>query len=310
VVEINETRVFGAHQSVVIAPGTALRMAKSSSLVFYGHLDASGTAGQPIRFEPMQQSWGGIALQGPASRASRLSYVTLVRGTHPDLGRSLWPGLVNIQDTSRITIDNCQLSDSPLANVGFHIADTQELNLQNTKVTDIAGDGIELKYSTATLDHLMVLKAGRDGFVVTGSQAVLKNAQVLAARGNSISVGQVATLSLQDSLLAGAKCGVYVHEAATVEQSHVLLYDNEVGVRLEPSDDMFPGKAHLKGDVLYAVQCKTPFESEGKRRKTQDKVVSELAQPELEPLRTQVLGLPSWDVLDKAIAGRIAGALP
>jgi len=310
VVEISDTRVFASNQSVVIAPGTTLRMSKSASLVFYGHLDAIGTTEQPIRFEPMQQSWGGIAIQGPAASKSHLSYVTFAQGTHPNSTRVLWPGVVNIQDTSQVAVDHCQLLESPLANVGFHLADTWDLNLQSTKVANVSGDGIELKYSTATLDRLSVLKAGRDGLVVTGAQAVLKNAQILAVKGNAISVDQAATFSVQDSLLAGAKCGMYVHEAATVEQSHVLLYDNEVGVRLQPSDDMFPGKAHLKGDVFYAVQCRTPFESEGKHRKTQDKVVSELAQPELEPLRTQVLGLPSWDALDKAIAGRIAGALP
>jgi len=309
-VEVKETRAFAANQSVVIVPGTTLRMAKNASLLFYGHLDALGTPEQPIRFEPIQQSWGGIALQGPATRNSRLSYVTLSQGTHPDLARMLWPGIVNIQDTNRITIDHCQLIDSPLADVGLHVASTQELNLQSSRVADILGDAIELKYSTATLDHLIVLKSGRDGLVVTGSQAVLKNTQILGARENSVSVGHVATLSLQDSLLAGAKCGMYVHEAATLEQSRVLLYDNKVGACLDPADDKYPGKAHLKGDVLYAVQCQAPFEDEGKRHKTQVKVVAKLAQPELEALRTQVLQLPSWDALDKAIAGRLNGALP
>lgn len=310
VVEVNETRVFDANQSVVIAPGTTLRMSKRASLLFYGHLDAIGTAAQPIHLEPMQQSWGGIALQGPAASKSRLSYVIIAQGTHPESTRVLWPGVVNIQDTSRVTVDHCQLIESPLANVGFHVADTSELNLQNTKITGVSGDGIALKYSTAMLEHLTVLKAGRDGLVVTGSQAVLKDAQILAATGNAISVGQVATLSLQDSLLAGAKCGMFVHESATLEHARVLLYNNEVGAHLEASDDTYPGKAHLKGDVFYAVQCKTPFEGEGKRHKMPDKVVSELAQPELEHLRTQVLGLTSWDALDRAIAGRTSGALP
>lgn len=310
VVEINETRVFDANQSVVIAPGTTLRMSQRASLVFYGHLEAIGTAAQPIHLEPMQQSWGGIALQGPAASKSRLNYVTIAHGTHPDSTRVLWPGVVNIQDTGQVTVDHCQLIESPLADVGFHITDTLELELQNTKVKDIAGDGIELKYSTATLNHLTVLKVGRDGIVVTGSQAVLKNSQILAAKDNAIAVGQVATVSLQDSLLAGAKYGLFVHEAATVEHARVLLYNDEVGAHVEASNDMFPGKAHLKGDVFYAVQCKTPFEGEGKRHKSPDKVVSELAQPEFEYLRTQVLELPSWDSLDKAIAGRVAGALP
>ena len=104
---------------------------------------------------------------------------------------------------------------------------------------------------------------------------------------------------------------MYVHEAATLEQSRVLLYDNQVGARLDPSDDKYPGKARLKGDVLYAVKCKMPFQVEGKHHKTLDKeVVRELAQPELEPLRVQVLQLPSWDALDKAVASGLNGELP
>jgi hypothetical protein len=311
VVQIRDTRTFAANQSVVIVPGTTLRMSENASLLFYGHLDAVGTPEQPIRLEPIRQSWGGIALQGPATRGSHLSHVTFSRGTHPDFTRALWPGVLNIQDTARITVDHCQLIESPLASVGLHVASTQELNLQNSRVSDISGDAIQLKYSTATLDHLIVFKSGRDGLVVTGSQAVLRNGQILTAQGNSISVGQVATLSLQDSLLADAACGMYVHEAATLEQSRVLLYDNQVGARLDPSDDKYPGKARLKGDVLYAVKCKMPFQVEGKHHKTLDKeVVRELAQPELEPLRVQVLQLPSWDALDKAVASGLNGELP
>jgi hypothetical protein len=306
--DIRHTTVFHAHQSVVIAPGTTLRMGGGASLVFYGHLDASGTAELPIRIEPAEQVWGGVVLQGQATQDSRLSHVTFVGGSHPSPEGALWRGVVNIHDSRRVMVDHCAV-ESPRAEVGFHIASVQDLDWHHSRISNTSGNAIELMYSTAALDHLTVTNSGRGALVCSGSRAVLQNSRIVGAGDCAVSAGQVATLTVRDSLIANAECGLHAHEAATIEQERVLLYRDALGARLESNSDGFPTKAHLKGALLYAVECKVPFEGEPKRQKSEQQVITQVAGADLELLRTQVLQIQSWGALDQSIAGLITGAV-
>jgi hypothetical protein len=310
VVEVARTRVFESNQVVVIHAGTTLRMSENASLIAYGRLEARGTLESPIRVEPSAKSWGGIALQGPATAGSYLNHVTIVQGSHPASATVVWPGTLNVHDSTNVGLVDCRLQSNVGVNVAVHVADTQRFEMRNCTIRDTTGNALEVKYSTATLEALAVVNVGGDALVVTGADTRLVNSRLVAARGAAISIGQMASLGAKDSLIARAARGIHVREGSILEQDAVLLYDDEVGVRLEPNDDGFPNKARINGDVFYAARCKTPVQTVGKRRKSQERVVTDPAQAALEVLRAQVLHLPSWNALDKSIAGLISGAVP
>jgi|GEM_PF-1002158 len=308
-VHIEQTHVFAEHQNVVIAPGTTLRMGSGASLIFYGPLDASGSPERPIRFEPLGQTWGGVVLQGPGTTGSRLSHVQFADGTRPDSDGTSWPGVVNIHDTERVTVEHCLLDRSPRARLGFHLASVQQFEARRFRVAQIGGNAIEIEHSTAMLERLAVTATTRGGLVATGSKVVLKDSRIADAGACAISARRASILTVQDTLVAKSGCGLEAVEASTLDQQRVLLYRDNVGARLESNDDRFPGKAHLKGGVLHAVDCKVPFEVEAKRQKLEQRVITQLQQSDLEFLRTQVLEIPGWDALDKAIAGLVMGVL-
>lgn len=307
--EISQTRVFSARESVVIAPGTTLRMATGTSLVFYGRLEASGRPEAPIHFESSGQGWGGIAIQGPDASGSRLSHVTVAGGSHPDSGGPLWPGVVNIHDAEDVNVDHCSL-ESPRSQVGLHVAGVRNLVWRDSRFSDLPGNAVELKYSSATLDHLKITNAGRGGVVCAGSQAALTNSRIVGTGECAITAGQVTTLTVQDTLIANADCGLHALEASTLEQQRVLLYRDVLGARVEPNDDRFPGKARLKGNQLFAVGCQIPFVGDNKRQKDEPQIVTHLLETEFQTLRTRVLEIHAWDELDESITGWRTGVMP
>jgi hypothetical protein len=302
VVDVEHTRSYAANQAVTIAPGTTLRMAPQASLIFRGHLDAQGNPTQPITFEPASQDWGGVAIQGPGTAGSRLAYVQLLHGSHPESTSTFWPGTVNVQDTSDITIRHCSLDATTANSVGLHIADAKKIHVSHSRFRRVQGDAVDVDYSSATLVALDLVQPMGDALRAQGSELVISDSVLLASQGNAISVGQRSEVKVNDSLVFGSKCGLFVHDAATIQYERVLLYKNEVGARLEPSNDWYAGKAHLKGDVLYAVGCKVPVEVEGRRHTLQGKVSSQIPEQGLERLRAQILGPFAWSELDSKIS--------
>ena len=306
VVDVIETRVFEAHQSVSIAPGTTLRMATGASMIFKGRVVAIGTQQKPIRFEPIANSWGGILIQGPGTRDSRLAYVTLAHGTRLADSSVLTPGTLNLQDTAGIVVEHCRLFGTRQADAGLQVADVSELELNDFEVATIAGDGVILRYSSARVSGLSVLGVARDAVVIDGADVELARSQLIGAKGNALSAGRAARVVLQDSILTGSRRGLFAHEAATVELNDVLVYKDVIGVELDTSDDGFPGKAKIKGEGLHVVGCESSFSvAGGKKRKQQEKISERLSALDLVRLRSEVLRINTWDGLDGVLAAQL-----
>lgn len=308
VVEVEETRIFAPNQSVVIAPGTTLRLSSGVSLIFMGRVDARGTAQHPIAFEPRDQSWGGIAIQGPDSRGSRFDNVRFQSGSRPISSVSYWPGMVNVHDTAEIAFNHCTMRDNTQSSVVLHVAETQNLSLDDLLIRDASSKALELEYSTATLNEVSVIKVAGDAISLSGSQATIRNSKILAWAGDGISASQRSKLSLFDVVLAGGNRGLLVGEASTVQYERVLLFRDNVGLHLDALSDWYAERAHLKGKQLYAVGCKEQVQKDVRRQKILGKIDDQLAPDTLTQLRNGVLNISNWGELDARINQLLSGS--
>ncbi len=298
VVEVLETKTFAPNQSVVIAPGTTVRLASGVSLIFTGRVEARGSSELPISFEARDRAWGGIAIQGPAATGSRFEYVRFRGGSRPSSSTSFWPGMVNIQDTALITVNHCTFSENAQSTVALHVAETQQLALNSVVIRDAAYKALEIGYSTAQLNDVSVIKVAGDAISLTGSQATVRNSKLLAWSGDGISVNQHSELSLSDVVLAGGNRGLFVHDASAVQYERLLLLRDNVGVSLDGASEWYSGRAHINGEGLFAVGCKQTVQKQGRREKILGRISEQLAPGDLVTIRKDVLGVASWADLE------------
>jgi hypothetical protein len=307
VVEVPETRVFSVHQSVVIAPATSFRLGPRASLIFLGRLEARGSDREPIRFQPLAGRWGGIALQGPGTAGSRLAYVEVSSGTRPEADLVRYPGMVNVQDTRDIEIVHARLEGSQAADDALHVAYVQDFRLEDTTFRNTSARAITLEYSTAKLDRLRVVKAGGDGLDLVGSRVVLNRSQIVKWVGSAISAGQKSELDARDSLITGGGQGLLLKDASSASLQGVLFYRNQVGVRLESVSRWYSEKARVSGGTIHAVECAEPVQIDGGRKKMAAKLADDLRDRELDTLRSQVLGLSDWSLLEAKLSRLLGG---
>ncbi len=301
-VSIGETRVFGPNETVTIAPGTHLRMGAKASLIFLGRVLFEGEPSEPIVIDGLDaRRWGGIAVQGPATRGSRLEHLLVGGGTKPAWRSVPYPAMVNIHHTSDIVLEGCRFSESDPQMDTLHVAYVDGLTATDTTLAKVAGDGIDLEYTRAAVRRLRLINIGDDGLDVMGSQVTLSDSFILGAQGNGISAGEESVVRVQNTLIAGSTVGVLAKNAAKVALSGSVLYGNEIGVRTYQRTVRYAGESEVTADVLFVADSRKSAVKRGDRevdRLDRGRVLLDLPQPGvLDHMLDDVLEIPSWQAL-------------
>lgn len=299
VVQIDKTRIYGKHQTLVLEPGTSFRMAKDASIIAYGKVIAEGRADAKIEFLATEGHWGGIALQGPGTAGSRFSHVEFNGGTRPDLSFFDFPGMVNVHDTRNIRMNFVGFARNEKSDDALHAAYVEGLELSDVEFSDIRSDAVDLEYSTAHVTRIQVNSAGDDGLDLMGSRLELSDAAFLKCKGNGLSIGEHSDVSATHALVAQGTRAVLLKNASTLSASELLSYGNTNAVRLENESLWYSGESTLKLHAAHAVKtAQSPFD--GSRATTTGVLVEQLRDTDLRELRA-VLQLESWTALDSAL---------
>ena len=255
VVAVPETRIFGAAETVVIAPGTEFRLAKRASLIFRGRLLAEGSEHEPIRFVPKKSRWGGVALQGGGTAGSRLAYVEFVAGTSPKFGLNSFPGMLNIHDTANVVVEHASFSGNRKSDDALHAAYVQGLKLSDSRFVDVASDALDMEFSSGVVERLVVVGAGDECIDLMGSTVEVSGVALADWRGSAISAGEETRVTLRNALLASGNVGVLAKNGSKVRLEGVLLSGNDIGLQVEYVSDRYRGKSRLGGTSVHAVGC-------------------------------------------------------
>jgi hypothetical protein len=313
VVDVLATRVYKAHQSVHVLPGTELRMGAHASLVFLGPVAFQGTAHQPISIVASKPHapWGGVIVQGQSTRGSSFSHVVARAGSKPEYREGRYPGMINLHDTGRIALRNVLFSDNAGSDDMLHASYVEGLVVEDARIERAAGDAWDLELSTATLRRVEVRQAGDDALDLMGTHAELEGSVLIGMRGNGISAGEKSRVSVQDTLIADALIGVLAKNASQVDVDGSLLYRTTTGVRIYKRTVRYDGDSKVSADVLFVVDSKRAVQREDGSVLGLDLGRAQQGWPRhdaLDHLRDNVLQLRSWEGLPGWIAERHHGA--
>jgi hypothetical protein len=308
-IDVTETRMFETHQSVRVAPGTALTMAAGASLIFLGPVAFEGTAQAPITIEPAAQhaSWGGMIIQGEATRGSSLAYVTARGGSTPLLRQARYPGMINLHDTGRIELRHVVLSDNFGSDDMVHASYVEGLVVEDSRIERAAADGWDIELSSAVLRRIEVLDAGDDAIDLMGARVEVEGSVLAGLRGNGISAGEQSDVSVQDTLIADALVGALAKNASEIDLDGSLLYRTTTGVRIYTRTVRYEGDSKVSADVLFVVDSKRAVQREDGSSLGLDLGRAQLGWPRhdaLDHLRDNVLQLETWEGLGGWLARR------
>jgi hypothetical protein len=298
---VERTRVFPENQSVTVQPGTRFMMGPAASLVFRGQVRFLGTRQQPIVIQSASEKrWGGVAVQGPSTAGSSLSYLEATGGTKPEGLDIPYPGMINLHDTADVTVRHCRFGDNRSSDDALHAAYVDDLTIEDTEVRDVHSDAVDLEFVRAKLSRVTLASAGDDGLDLMGSRVKLRDSAIVSCRNNGISCGEETRLRARSSLVAGCRVAVLAKNASTADLAGSLLYGNRTGVEVYSRTVRFAGDSQVNADVLFAVESKRAVKRKDRKSDSLDQGRVQTRLPRggvLDHLMQDVLGLSSWKQL-------------
>lgn len=298
-VRIPETRVFQPDEQVEIAPGTTLDMAADASLIFRGPVIAPGTAEAPIHIRG--QRWGGVALQGPGTAGSRLSWIHIEGGSRPTWGLGSFPGMLNLHDTEDVVIRELLLHDARGAEDALHVAYVDELVMEGVRIEAPPSDGLDLEFSAGRITGLVILDAGDEALDLMGAQLTVEDAILAGFGGSGISAGEESRLRLHSALVSGGSTAILVKNASRVRLRDVLLHDVKTGLDLKHMSARYTGDARARTTRVHAAGCKQRGIADRPWKPDLPRLKGAPDDDELEDLRDRILGIESWDDLEEGL---------
>ena len=307
-VETSTTWRFGPHQTVVIAPGTDLRLASGASLIIEGRLDARGRLNAQIVIGPTGDSFGGVVLFGPATRGSRFEHVRIIGATRPNDTRVAATGALSIFDTSDVRLRNVRFTKISGAGDVLHATYVAGLDLGEVTIVDAPTDAVDLEHTTATIRGLRVLGAGDECVDTREARLTLSESLLVGCTGSALSAGEDSHVTMHGTVVARAKVGVLAKNASEVRISRSIIYDTEEALRTNRRDVHYDAPSAIDAEDVFVVATDDPIKRAKRTRIDARGLRGTFPERgRLEAIETSVLGIDAWSEIDARLDVLIGG---
>jgi Right handed beta helix region/CotH kinase protein len=227
---LRKTLVIPKGDTLVIDPGTTVRLERDVSIVSYGKVVARGTSGRPIIFRAAVegQPWGTFALQGEGANGSEFEHVRFKGGGGAFLGRIEYKGMVSVHRAKQVSLKNCELSD----NVRSDALNAVHSNLliQNSSFLRTNSDSIDFDYSSGTIANNRFEASGNNSIDLMGSSPQIIGNHITRAGDKGISVGEDSHPFVFKNYIARSQTGIGIRDRSEPFLLHNMITQNKIGI--------------------------------------------------------------------------------
>jgi parallel beta-helix repeat protein len=254
-IHLRGTVRLAAGDTLVIAPGTTIRLDPDVSIVLRGPLHAVGTATRPIQFLPADQRlpWGALALQGPLAGGSRLAHVAFRGGGGALVDRIEYIGMVNVHRAADVEFRQVEFADNVRSDDTFHALHA-EVHVVDSRFRNTNGDAVDYDYSVGTIADNTFEDSGGDGIDLMASSPWIHGNHVARSFDKGISVGERSSATINDNVLVDGDIGIEIKDASEPAITGNRLEHNRVAIKVSRKNWRYGtgGWAKLHDNILEA----------------------------------------------------------
>ncbi len=262
-VTYKNSAIFSSFEKVIILPGTNIKMEKNASLIFLGKVEFRGTSHNPILISKgnHNEEWGGIAIQGPATKGSILKNIQITGGTGPIWKMVKYPAILNIHDTSDIMIKDISIDKQIIAQDQLHLAYVDNWIIEKCVFNNSLSDAIDIEFSDGILRSCNINNTSEDGIDIMGSTITIQDCILINCNDNGISAGQRSNVTMRNSLIASSGIGALSKSSSTLKMAGSLFYKNQKSIKIETREVLYAGSAKIETDKLFSIKNKIDIEA-------------------------------------------------
>ncbi|MEP6572352.1 MAG: right-handed parallel beta-helix repeat-containing protein [Gemmatimonadota bacterium] len=231
-VQLHETLEIPVGDTLLIAPGTTLRLDPNVSILILGHLDARGDSAHPIIFEQADSGkpWGTVALQGQGANNSIERYTRFYGGGGAVLHEVEYTGSVSLHYVDGVEYDHLEIARNVRSDDAFH-AYHSSFVMRNCSFLNTNSDAIDLDYASGEISHCRFIHAGNDAFDLMTSNPRIMDNYIEGSDDKGISIGEGSNPFVFNNYITRCERGIEVKDGSEPLILNNTLVGNKVGLR-------------------------------------------------------------------------------
>ena len=229
--DVRETVRIGANDTLVIAPGTMVRLHPEASIISQGLVLARGQADAPITFAAVdaERPWGAFALQGANANGSQITHARFSGGGGALIEGTRYTGMVNVHHARDVVFDGIDLRDNLRSDDAFHASHADAV-LRNCTASNTNADAVSYDYSTGEIRNCRIERAGSDAIDLVGSSPRILGNQLIGAVERGIAIDGSSAPVIFNNRVTDSGVGIDARGGALVRLFNNLVAKNAVGL--------------------------------------------------------------------------------
>ncbi len=230
-IRLDSTLKIAEGDTLIIAPGTDIRLGPDASILSRGLVIARGTAERPIRIRQgdAPHPWGAFSLQGHGADRSELAWVEITGGGGALLDGIEYTGMVNLHRVDGVRLTHVLMADNVRSDDTFHALHASFV-LSDSRVLRGNSDAIDLDLSTGEISRNLIERAGGDGIDLMTSTPRIFDNRIVDSHDKGISVGEASAPVIFNNVIAGCARGIEVKDLSRPLILNNTLERNGIGI--------------------------------------------------------------------------------
>lgn len=259
-VTILESRAYGPEVTLVVNPGTTLRLGPGVSLEMRGKVLAIGTAEAPIRVLPAEadKPWGVFALHGMGTKGSRFAHCRWEDGSTDKLRMVLRTGMVSFIDSADLAMRDCFIGRNHVGDDALHWGYIEGGEIRDCEFRGARSDAFDIDIShDLKIVGCRFFNSGNDSVDLMTSAVEIVDCQFLDAGDKGTSVGEGSDLMLVKSRFERCVTGIEIKDGSVAKvDGETRFLECQTGINLYRKNPRYSRGGTLQADHLWIHACK------------------------------------------------------
>jgi hypothetical protein len=251
---------FGPETTVLIKPGTRVKLAGGVCIEFQGKVLAEGREDAPIRFNAVSpdRPWGVFALHGQGTAGSRFQHCEWRNGSKAELRAVARTGMVSIIATNDLVMSNCFIGRNFVGDDALHWGYLTGGQIRDSKFEGARSDAFDIDISEEILiERCHFVSSGNDSIDLMTSKATISDCVFDDAGDKGISVGESSRLELRGSRLNRCHIGIEIKDGSFADvDGETAFVGCTTGVNLFRKNPRYSDGGTLVADELSIIGSK------------------------------------------------------